>query len=96
MRSKTIAEALADALPVDGTRGCTAHAAGACGATERTVDGGGAAMIPNGENEMDMMNNMNVDSSPPPSSISRRSSVLRSICYWRANITIPLSSKSQR
>ena len=66
MRSKTIAEALADALPVDGTRGCTAHAAGACGATERTVDGGGAAMIPNGENEMDMMNNMNVDSSPTP------------------------------
>lgn len=66
MCSKTIAEALADALPVGGTRGCTAHAAGACGATERTADGGGAATILSEEDRMNVVNRMNVDSSPTP------------------------------
>lgn len=66
MCSKTIAEALADALPVGGTRGCAAHAAGASCATERTADGGGTVMIPNEKDMMDVVNNMNVDSSPTP------------------------------
>ena len=66
MRSKTIVEALADALPVDGTRGCAAHAVGACRATERTVDRGDTATFSNEEDRMDVENNMNVDPSLTP------------------------------
>ena len=66
MHSKTIAEALVDALSVGGTRGCAAHAAGASCATERTADGGGTVMISNEKDMMDVVNNMNVDSSPTP------------------------------
>ena len=66
MHSKTIAEVLVDALPVDGTRGCAAHAVGACCATERTVDCGDAATILSEEDRMNVVNRMNVDSSPTP------------------------------
>lgn len=86
MCSKTIAEALADALPVDGTLGCAAHAVGACRATERTVERGDTATISSEEDRMDVTNNMNVD----PSSISRRSLVLRSTSDWWANTTFKL------
>lgn len=86
MCSKKIAEALADALPVDGTRGCTAHAVGACRATERTVDRGDTATNSSEEDRMDVTNNMNVD----PSSISRRSLVLRSTSDWWVNTTFKL------
>lgn len=86
MCSKTIAEALADALPVDGTRGCAAHAVSACRATERTVDRGDTATISSEEDRMDVTNNMNVD----PSSISRRSLVLRSTSDWRVNTMFKL------
>ena len=65
MCSKTIAEALADALPVD--RGDTA--------TNSSE-----------EDRMDVTNNMNVD----PSSISRRSLVLRSTSDWWVNTTFKL------
>lgn len=67
MCSKTIAEALADALPVDGTRGYTA--------TNSSE-----------EDRMDVTNNMNVD----PSSISRRSLVLRSTSDWWVNTMFKL------
>ena len=86
MCSKTIAEALADALPVDGTRGCAAHAVGASRATERTVARGATAPISSEEDRMDVTNNMNVD----PSSISRRSLVLRSTSEWRVNTMFKL------
>lgn len=86
MCSKTIAEALADALPVDGTHGCAAHAAGACRATERTVDRGDTATISSEEDRMDVTNNMNDD----PSSISRWSLVLRSTSDWWVNTTFKL------
>lgn len=66
MCSKTIAEALADALPVDGTRGCAAHAVGACRATERTVDRGNTATISSEEDRMDVTNIMDVDPSSAP------------------------------
>ena len=65
MCSKTIAEALADALP---------------------VDGGDTATISSEEDRMDVTNNMNVD----PSSISRRSLVLRSTSEWRVNTMFKL------
>lgn len=86
MCSKTIAEALADALPVDGTRGCAAHAVGACRATERTVDRGDTATNSSEEDRMDVTNNMNVD----PSSISKRSLVLRGTSDWWVNTTFKL------
>ena len=76
MCSKTIAEALADALP----------AVGACRVTERTVDRGDTATISSEEDRMDVTNNMNVD----PSSISRRSLVLRSTSDWRVNTMFKL------
>ncbi len=86
MCSKTIAEALADALPVDGTLGYTARADGVRSATERTVDRGDTATISSEEDRMDVTNNMNVD----PSSISRRSLVLRSTSDWRVNTMFKL------
>lgn len=86
MCSKTIAEALADALSVDGTLGCAAHAVGARRVTERTVDRGDTATISSEEDRMDVTNNMNVD----PSSISRRSLVLRSTSDWRVNTMFKL------
>lgn len=61
-------------------------AAGACRATERTVDRGDTATISSEEDRMDVTNNMNDD----PSSISRRSLVLRSTGDWWVNTTFKL------
>ena len=58
----------------------------ACRATERTVDRGDTATNSSEEDRMDVTNNMNVD----PSSISRRSLVLRSTSNWWVNTTFKL------
>ena len=103
MCSKTIAEALADALPVDGyprlaapprgagpgnprARGPGARGGGGGGPPAPPLDRGDTATISSEEDRMDVTNNMNVD----PSSISRRSLVLRSTSEWRVNTMFKL------
>lgn len=77
MPAKPVAACLDAALPVGGTRGVAAHVADACGAAERTANGAVHVDNVGSTYKMDSMDSANT---PPPSSISRRPSLLKSGC----------------